>query len=93
MKTKVLDYQIIVSKDEYPGGGGAGFTAYCPTLGVADDGDTIDQALANVREAIELYIESLAQDGLPVPIDQPEMLITSLQIPITPPSNHSIMFT
>lgn len=45
-----------------------GFTAIVPSLpGCVSQGDTFDETLANIKEAIELYIESLEADGLPVP--------------------------
>jgi predicted RNase H-like HicB family nuclease len=34
-----------------------GFTAYNPETGTTSQGDTLDQALANLREAVELYLE------------------------------------
>lgn len=34
-----------------------GFTALNPETGTASEGDTIDQAIANLREAVELYLE------------------------------------
>lgn len=34
-----------------------GFTALNPETGSATEGDTIEQALANLREAVELYLE------------------------------------
>ena len=34
-----------------------GFTVYVPSLpGCISEGETVDQALANIREAIELYL-------------------------------------
>lgn len=81
METKVLNYRIIIEPDEQTGTGKPGFTAYCPTLGVADDGDTIDEAIENVRGAIKAYVDSLIEDGLPVPADQPEKdIVTTAQI-------------
>jgi len=80
MKTKILNYQVIVSPDEYPGGGGEGYTAYCPTLGVADDGDTVEEALANVKGAIEVYVGSLVADGEAVPTDNENMMTTLVNI-------------
>ena len=45
-----------------------GWSASCPRLpGCHSQGDTRDEALANIREAIELCIEVLEEDGLPVP--------------------------
>lgn len=40
-----------------------GFTAYVPSLpGCISEGDTREQALANIREAIELYMEPVEDD-------------------------------
>ncbi len=40
-----------------------GYTAYVPTLpGCISEGDTSDEALANVREAVELYLEPVDDD-------------------------------
>jgi len=47
---------------------GYGYTATCPALpGVVTEGDTLEQARGNAKEAIELYLESLQEDGLPIP--------------------------
>ncbi len=66
METKVLNYRIIIEPDEQTGTGKAGYTGLCPTLGVADDGDTIEEALVNVQQAIKAYVDSLIADELPV---------------------------
>ena len=40
-----------------------GFTAYAPTLpGCISEGETADDAMANMREAVELYLEPVADD-------------------------------
>ncbi|MBI5960655.1 MAG: type II toxin-antitoxin system HicB family antitoxin [Chloroflexi bacterium] len=42
--------------------------AEVPSLpGCGSEGKTRDEALTNIQEAIEVYIEALEQDGLPVP--------------------------
>ena len=40
----------------------------CPSLGVASMGDTIEEAIAMIREAIELHIEDLVANGESVSI-------------------------
>jgi predicted RNase H-like HicB family nuclease len=61
----MTEYRIILKKEEE-----GGYTAIVPSLpGCITYGDTIDEAKLMVREAIELYIESLEADGLPVPND------------------------
>lgn len=44
------------------------WVAECPSLpGCISQGLTREEAVANIREAIALYIEALEVDGLPVP--------------------------
>ncbi|MFA4935692.1 MAG: type II toxin-antitoxin system HicB family antitoxin [Candidatus Methanoperedens sp.] len=38
------------------------FVARCPELGVTSQGETLEEAQANITEAIELYIESFSED-------------------------------
>jgi predicted RNase H-like HicB family nuclease len=41
----------------------SGFTAYVPSLpGCISEGDTKEEALENIKEAIELYIEPVDDD-------------------------------
>jgi len=45
-----------------------GYTVTVPSLpGCISEGDTFDEALLNIKDAITLYIESLKADGIPVP--------------------------
>lgn len=47
----------LIERDEH------GFFAYCPELpGCHSQGDTFEEALANIREAAELYLETLDED-------------------------------
>ena len=56
--------QVILIPDEEAGG----YTVEVPSLpGCISEGDTRDEALANIREAIELYIDVLIEDGQPIP--------------------------
>ncbi len=54
--------QVIV----YPGEDGY-WVVECPTLpGCISQGQTRDEAIENIREAIEGYVAALEEDGLPV---------------------------
>jgi antitoxin HicB len=62
------EYTIILDPD--PDGG---YTVTVPALpGCITEGDTREEAIANAREAILLYIESLVEDGEPIPEDNPK---------------------
>lgn len=41
-----------------------GYSAFCPELGVASQGETIEEAEANLKEACELYVESAKDVGM-----------------------------
>jgi len=61
-----LNYRILLRKE--PEGG---YTVTVPTLqGCVTYGNTIDQAIENAKEAIELYIESLTAHGEPIPTEE-----------------------
>ena len=48
-----------------------GFVAIVPALpGCHTQGETLEEAERNVREAIELYLESLTAHGEPLPQEQ-----------------------
>lgn len=61
-----MRYTVILEK-----GRESGFVALCPALpGCVSQGQTKTQALENIREAAEVYIESLLEDGLTVPVEE-----------------------
>jgi len=42
-----------------------GYTVYAPSLpGCISEGETVDQALVNIQEAIELYLEPVEDDWI-----------------------------
>ena len=56
-----------------------GFTVTVPALpGCVSQGDTYEEAVKNVKEAIELYLESLRADSEPVP--EEHHLILDLEV-------------
>ena len=61
----------------YPGEDGY-WVAECPSLpGCLSQGRTKEDAIRNIKEAIEGYVAALAADGLPVPEDHFDtMLVT-----------------
>ncbi len=43
---------------------GEAVVSKCPELGVASCGDSVEEAIANLREAVELYLENARELGL-----------------------------
>lgn len=57
-------YTILLHPDEEQGG----YTVTVPSLpGCITEGDTLEEAIAMAKEAIQLYIETLIADGEHVP--------------------------
>jgi predicted RNase H-like HicB family nuclease len=45
-----------------------GYHAFCPILkGCHSQGDTFEEAIDNITEAIKLYLENLIDDNQPIP--------------------------
>ena len=59
-----------------------GYHAFCPALrGCHSEGDTLDEAVTNLREAIIVYLESLQAHGEPLPVE--DLFIKPLDVVLT----------
>ena len=66
-----MKYRVYFEKDEE-----GVFVATCPSLpGCVSQGYSREEARRNIREAIELYVESLHEHGDPVPPGVEEELL------------------
>ena len=64
MTMRVLDFKVILEPDLKDGG----FVVTCPTLqGCYSQGETVPEAMANIKEAIELCLEEMAEQGEEIP--------------------------
>jgi len=60
---QIYNYTVLLEKEQE-----GGYHAFCPILkGCHSQGDTFEEALKNITEAMELYIESLIADRQPIP--------------------------
>jgi predicted RNase H-like HicB family nuclease len=67
---------IIFSKDEN------GYFAYCPELqGCHSQGDTYEEASENIREAIELYLETMSKEEIEEALNK-ELLTTTMEVEV-----------
>ena len=66
-----MEFTIIIKKGEKQ------FVALCPELDVVSQGYTIEEAIKNLKEACELYIEEM---GVPEEVGSEDILVTSFEI-------------
>lgn len=67
---------IVIEKDEF------GYYAYCPELeGCQTQGDSIEEVMANIKEAIELYLGTLSEEEIKEAMSK-EILTTSLEVQV-----------
>jgi len=60
---------------------GDGYVALCPELDVASQGATIEEARANLREAVELFLETASADEIRERLSS-EVYLTSLEVSV-----------
>ena len=57
-----------------------GYSAVCPAIpGAVSQGEDIDETLRNIKEAVEELIEISRDEGLPGPIESPEIIAREIE--------------
>jgi predicted RNase H-like HicB family nuclease len=65
---------VVIEQDEH------GYYAWCPELkGCQSQGSTVEETLSNIREAIELFLETLTDEERSAALSQ-EILTTSIEV-------------
>ena len=62
-KVKIA-YHLVVTAELTPDEEDGGYSVYSPELDIYTQGETVEEAVANLREAAEGYIEVVGLDGL-----------------------------
>lgn len=71
MKYKV---NVVIEKDQY------GYFAFCPELkGCHSQGDTFEEVMAHIKEAIDLYLETLSREEIQEVLSQ-EIMNTTFEV-------------
>jgi predicted RNase H-like HicB family nuclease len=75
---KAYDFKVLLEPDPEDGG----YVVSCPALpGCYSQGDTIDEALENIEEAILLCLEDMIAQQQPIP-DMSRTLISSVAVTV-----------
>ena len=57
-----------------------GYSVVCPAIsGCVSQGDSLDETLTNIREAIVLCMEVRREDQLPAPVETPEIIAREIE--------------
>ncbi|MGD0202154.1 MAG: type II toxin-antitoxin system HicB family antitoxin [Bryobacteraceae bacterium] len=65
---------VVIERDEH------GFYAWCPELrGCQSQGETLEEAIANIKEAVELYLETLPEEERDVVLSR-QILTTTVEV-------------
>ena len=77
----IRHFTIVIEADET-----GGYYAFCPSLpGCYSQGETLEEARQNAQEAIQCHLESLVNDGQPLPKERDEFIGT---VKVTVPALH-----
>ena len=76
-KVKVFKYTAVFEQD--PGEGG--YTVSIPSLpGCVSEGETFEEALKNIKEAAELYLEDLKGNNEEIPREQEPIVLAPVEV-------------
>jgi predicted RNase H-like HicB family nuclease len=74
---ETYQYTVVIEPDE------EAYHAFVPALpGCHTFGATVDEARANIIEAMRLHVEAMLEDGELVPIEREPLFITRLTVPV-----------
>lgn len=72
---KTLQFTAVIERE------GDGYVSSCPELDIVSQGDTVEDATANLKEAVELFFESASQQEI-VERTHGEAFVTRLEVAI-----------
>jgi predicted RNase H-like HicB family nuclease len=72
----VYKVNVIFTQDEQ------GYYVYCPELpGCHSQGDNFEEAKANIKEAIDLYLETMTKEEIATTLNK-EILTTTMEVKV-----------
>ena len=60
---------------------GDGYVSLCPELDIASQGDTVDEARKNLKEALELFFETASPEEINTRLHD-EVYVTNVEVPV-----------
>lgn len=72
---KKFQFTAVIEKE------GDGYVSLCPELDVASQGNTVEEASANLKEAVELFFESASKKEISQRLHE-EVFVTRMEVAI-----------
>jgi len=70
-----MKFTVILEPEE-----DGGYSVICPAIaGCASQGDSLEEALDNIREAISLCLEVRAEEKVPLPLETPAVIAEEIK--------------
>lgn len=73
--TKKFQFTAVIEREA------SGYVSLCPELDIASQGDTVEEASSNLKEAIELFFESASNQEITNRLHE-EVFVTRLEVAI-----------
>lgn len=70
---KKRNLTVIIEKE------GKGYVSLCPELDIANQGDTVEEAKANLKEAVKLFFETASQHEITQRLHE-DIYITNMDV-------------
>lgn len=81
MQKQILNYRIIIEPEKM--GKKTVYNAYCPTLGIADWGNSVDEAIKRIQSLMKFHVECLLEEKQEVPVENEQEIVTRTKISIS----------
>lgn len=84
-----MKFTVVLSPE-----GDGGYSVVCPAIpGCVSQGDSLEEALANIREAILLCLEVRHDEGMPAPKETPEIVAKEIKACLKDPAEEGLPLT
>lgn len=70
-----MQYSVVLEPAEE-----GGYVVHCPVVGVSSEGESREEALRNITEAVEAFLESQRMLGLPIPEEHGALELTTVEV-------------
>lgn len=80
MKQQLANYTVVFEKQKRMGTDISCYMAYVPILGIATEGDTLEETEREIQSLIQFHIQSLVEEGKQIAVESHPSLVTRLEV-------------